>query len=228
MVIPHVQLSTLLYFIQSHNVTISDIIITLLCDSYAQQHDLAVNLMAHSKDILSALHFNKSTLWPTAQWAHDLMKVRYINTIQLLSQKENGWHYSAFNATAEKLQNFCLKEMADKMKNLAPEFWDLLTCLLSAGFIGDAEIQGQSEASNVTPAQEPNDSNEADYWLNHNDIWNDGTEKIEHAEDNMGHTTNNSKQQWRKCYIASVRIINIPMIQITSCSTDHNLCRRLL
>jgi hypothetical protein len=48
-----------------------------------------------------------------------------------LAKKENGWHFGALHASAQKLQEFQIKDMAQKMEELAPELWDLLGLMLS-------------------------------------------------------------------------------------------------
>jgi len=45
---------------------------------------------------------------------------------------ENVWHFGALQASVQKLQEFQIEDMAQKMEELALELWDLLGLMLSA------------------------------------------------------------------------------------------------
>jgi hypothetical protein len=60
------------------------------------------------------------------------MKARYASSIRELTRKEHGWHFSALRASAKQLEDFRIEDMAEKMKNLAPELWDMLGSVLLA------------------------------------------------------------------------------------------------
>ncbi|KAJ6567851.1 hypothetical protein B0H10DRAFT_2200069 [Mycena sp. CBHHK59/15] len=66
--------------------------------------------------------------------------ISFAPCVRDLAEKENGWHFSAANTSAEQLQNFRIEDMAIQMKVLAPELWDLLGLLLSANRQYDVDV----------------------------------------------------------------------------------------
>ena len=63
-------------------------------------------------------------------WANEIVKKRYLDSIKELTCNEE-WHFNASHASAKDLEDFRIKDMAIKMKILAPELWDILGLLLS-------------------------------------------------------------------------------------------------
>ncbi|KAA1479733.1 hypothetical protein DENSPDRAFT_789531 [Dentipellis sp. KUC8613] len=51
-------------------------------------------------------------------------------TVKELTDKDNGWHFSALHATPEKLRHFQLEETTSQIRQLAPEVWDLKTTVI--------------------------------------------------------------------------------------------------
>ncbi|KAJ7090155.1 hypothetical protein C8R44DRAFT_835959 [Mycena epipterygia] len=82
------------------------------------------------------------------------MKLKYAGLIRDLADKENGWHFSAANTSAEQLQKFRIEDMALQMKDPAPELWDLLGLLLSANrrdADGDEPMDADAEVDKDPP-----------------------------------------------------------------------------
>ena len=90
------------------------------------------NLIDQTDEILLAFYEHPQSSKSTLAWVNDLVKSRYAESVWELAKKENGWHFGALRASAKKLQEFRIKDMAQKMEDLAPELWDLLGLMLSA------------------------------------------------------------------------------------------------
>jgi hypothetical protein len=126
------QLQKAIELLESLNVTPCDLILSLLQDPWLQTLSSARNLTDHAADILSAFRDHPKSSASTMTWAMTVVKARYAKSIKELTEKENGWHFSALRATASQLQEFHIEDMAQKMEDLAPELWDLLGTMLTA------------------------------------------------------------------------------------------------
>jgi hypothetical protein len=126
------QLQAALESLESHNVTVLQLVLSLLRDPRLQNQAAVDNLVSHTTEILMALADNSWTSKSTLEWASNLMKARYASSIRELARKEHGWHFSALRASAKQLEDFRIEDMAEKMKKLAPELWDMLGSVLSA------------------------------------------------------------------------------------------------
>jgi hypothetical protein len=117
-------------------------------------------------EILTALKAHPQTSKSTLEWASDMMKAQYAQSIQELTKTEHGWHFSALRASAKQLEDFRIEDMAEKMQQLAPELWDMLGVVLSAdrrqirtktGFSDEQEPDGdqvmgdEDETDNAQP-----------------------------------------------------------------------------
>ena len=112
--------------------TLPELVISLLQDPRLQNHAALDGLVTHTTEILTALAAHQSTSKSTLKWASDLMKARYAQSIRELTRKEHGWHFSALRASAKQLEDFRIEDMAEKMEQLAPELWEMLSAVLSA------------------------------------------------------------------------------------------------
>jgi hypothetical protein len=93
------------------------------------------NLIDQTDEILLPFYEHHKSSKSTLAWANDLVKSRYVESVQELAKKENGWHFGTLQASAKKLQEFWIEDMAQKMEDLAPELWDLLGLMLFANII---------------------------------------------------------------------------------------------
>jgi hypothetical protein len=90
------------------------------------------NLIDQTDEILLAFYEHPKSSKSTLAWANDLVKSHYVESVRELAKKENEWHFGALRAFTKKLQEFWIKDMAQKMEDLVPELWDLLGLMLSA------------------------------------------------------------------------------------------------
>jgi len=118
--------------LETHNVTASNFVLLLLQDNRLQDLPCTQNLIDQADEILQALYKHPKSSKSALMWANDLMKSQYATSVQELANKQNGWHFGALRASAQKQQEFRIKDMAQKMEELAPELWDLLRLMLSA------------------------------------------------------------------------------------------------
>jgi hypothetical protein len=126
------RLQVALESLETHNVTISQLVLSLLQDPMLQNQVAVDNLVSHTTEILAALEVHPRTSKETLKWASNLMKAWYASSIRELTRKEHGWHFSALQASAKQLEDFQIEDMAEKMQTLAPELWDMLGEVLSA------------------------------------------------------------------------------------------------
>jgi len=126
------QLRKVIQLLETHNVTCSNLVLSLLQDAELQGQPCSNDLVDHASEILSAFHKHPGSSKSTFEWASNVMKARYAQSVTELTRKENGWHFGALHTSAEQLKDFKIEEMAEKMEDLAPELWDLLGLLLSA------------------------------------------------------------------------------------------------
>ncbi|KAJ6623850.1 hypothetical protein B0H10DRAFT_1943630 [Mycena sp. CBHHK59/15] len=103
--------------------TFDDQQLTIPGHSAFVDHPAVHDLLNHSDDVLDAFLAHPRTSQSTLAWANGIVKIRYAALIRELAKKENGWHFSAANTSAEQLQNFRIEDMAIQMKALAPELW---------------------------------------------------------------------------------------------------------
>jgi hypothetical protein len=127
-------------------VTASNFVLSLLQDSRLQDLPCVQNLIDQTNEILLAFYEHPKSSKLTLEWASDLIKSRYAESVRELAKKENGWHFGALRASAKKLQEFRIEEMAQKMEELAPELWDLLGLMLSADRRQTERIAKQTKA----------------------------------------------------------------------------------
>ncbi|KAG1857237.1 hypothetical protein C8R48DRAFT_749020 [Suillus tomentosus] len=55
--------------------------------------------------------------------------------VQKLAKVDNAWQFSALHANAEKIECFCIEDMAMEIEAEAPVLWGLLDAVLSMGFV---------------------------------------------------------------------------------------------
>ena len=89
------------------------------------------NILASTSRLISALYKYQ----PAVKWIQVREEETYIDELRKLVQKENGWHFGARNATAQKIEDFRIDEMGRDMKGRAPRLWGLLDALMHADSI---------------------------------------------------------------------------------------------
>jgi len=49
----------------------------------------------------------------------------------MMGRKENGWHFSARNASSEKIKEFSIADMSRELKTKTPQLWQVLLAMLA-------------------------------------------------------------------------------------------------
>jgi hypothetical protein len=97
------QLREVIQSLETHNVTASNFMLSLLRDKRLQDQPCAQNLVDQTDKILLAFYEHPKSSKSTLAWANDLIRSRYAESIRELAKKENGWHFGALRASAKKL-----------------------------------------------------------------------------------------------------------------------------
>lgn len=113
-------------WLEQKHTTLPTILNTLLTDSRLHNHPLSDQLRSGASDIWTALlniddHRQHAEIWARQTTTH-----MYLKEIRLLTNKDNGWHFSAVHASTDQIEGFHLNEMVACMQELAPSLWELL------------------------------------------------------------------------------------------------------
>lgn len=120
--------STMLHEFETRRISPTSFFLMLLLDKTYAAHARA--LSQHSSTILNVLYDNASD--DVLTWATRLVGNTYSKEILVLTQKESGLQFRASTATAERISEFRLNDIAGSMHQIAPQLWELLDVLFSA------------------------------------------------------------------------------------------------
>ena len=126
------QLEAIIHCFQTHNVTASKFLVSLLTDAGFQEHPCSEDLVHNSTEIFNAFLKHPKASGSALDWANTVMKKKYAKDIKDLANVKNGWHFGALHTSEEQLKDFRIEDMAHEIQRLAPELWDLLGLMLSA------------------------------------------------------------------------------------------------
>ncbi|KAF7969309.1 hypothetical protein HWV62_27741 [Athelia sp. TMB] len=141
--------------LEEWNITASQVVLTLLKDDDLREHALTEDLVSHTRDILSAFQNHPASSKSAMEWAGEVMRKTYAQSIREMSHKNNGWHFGALHTSAAQLRDFRIEDMAEKMKRMAPELWAMLGLMLAAnGRRSDEgqELDGEGDVTMGAPA----------------------------------------------------------------------------
>ncbi|KAF8152227.1 hypothetical protein B0H34DRAFT_821021 [Crassisporium funariophilum] len=121
----------------ANGTTISNVLMELLSDTKYQSHPMVTDLCAHADQLCAVLQFASTTAsWgknqDNGQWAFNYVKRKYKDEIRKLVVDIPEFKFSAVHASAEQIDEFKVDEMADKIKDVAPNLWDILGELLES------------------------------------------------------------------------------------------------
>lgn len=118
--------------IAAHNQTLSKVIIAVLQDKRLKDHEAIEDLVNNATEVLNAYQSHPRTSNSTLEWASQVMKGMYGQSIRDLTDIDHGWHFNAHHAKAKQLESFRIEEQAEAMERLAPELWAMLDEVLRA------------------------------------------------------------------------------------------------
>jgi hypothetical protein len=119
-----------IFVVHKSELTVSDFILTLLEDSKLQTHLCTLVLVKESSAIITALSRHSCSADSVFTWANGVVKKKYIESIKELTANEEC-HFNASHASPQALNDFRIEDMGLKMKDLAPDLWNILGILLS-------------------------------------------------------------------------------------------------
>lgn len=167
---PQTSVQHVLDLLQSLNLTPTNLILCLLEDPAYIRHPAVHDLLRHSNTLMTAFVQQPRTSDTAISWAHNVMKEHYSESIHYLaSNRDNGWHFGALHASAQKLQDFRIEDMAREIKRLAPELWDLLDILLSTEQESKHLRHRDTDGDEVMRA--PDVDEDADLWDQLENLW---------------------------------------------------------
>jgi len=128
------QLHSIVDYLAASGQTASQFMLSFFNDKDLVNHPVNDILeLGQSKLILDAFLSHPKTSTSTSTWAHNVAKKKYALSIKSLAHKSHGWHFNAFRASAKQLEDFRIEDMAERMRELEPELWDLMDLMLGGG-----------------------------------------------------------------------------------------------
>ena len=173
----HVSAAILLHLTQ-HNATISDFLLSAIYDPHFRDHPLVTGFLSDTINILGSLYEHPAVHRDILDWSLDLVKKDHAKSLQTLSSKKGGWHFSALRARVAPIREFRIEDMACKIESTAPNLWNTILSLLSAdprqvrrrksqnSSMGSIDTNPEAEVEAESDAE---DDDEAQFWLGADD-----------------------------------------------------------
>ncbi|KAF9230944.1 hypothetical protein BU15DRAFT_83000 [Melanogaster broomeanus] len=163
-------LNIVLRAMEQCQITVAELVITLLTSRQYKDHQLVQDLLAHSTDILNAFLRHPATEDNVIQKSCDIVKYMYLREIRDLVSGESGWHFRASNTSTKQLEDFSIKNTASKMESRAPRWWSLLGTLLgdedtqSRGTVGTSMGGGRDDGDEGDDGKPASEDTLDNYW----------------------------------------------------------------
>ena len=164
------------YILQAFNncgSTITDLLTTVSCDATVSDHPLVHDITNNALDIISALHHHPLAHHPITKWAHDLVNRSFVKSIRDLSSVDNGWHFSAVNASVRQINNFRIEDIAQRIHSTAPALWNTVYSLLVSSSTAASHHESQLDADGTAEDAEDSEAQ----------LWNDFVNPAESSQD---------------------------------------------
>jgi hypothetical protein len=180
----------LLYFYE-HNLSFSDILLTLLSNGEFSTEPIVTDLKIKSDAIIAALLKTTTHAMPHTQ--QDLVQ-EYKCELTELVRPDNGAHFNAASVSAKQLESFRVDDTAAGMARIAPCLWDLLdTLLLTNGKTTNVADKGEDE----------------EYWEHIN--FSEDSDELKQVILNLtpGDCDHNIKKYWHDQKSAIIKIVSL-------------------
>lgn len=143
--------------LQAHHTTLPRLLVSILTQYTKSETEgiLLDELLSESHNILSVF----CQYSPVRSWITRSEHQRYAQELQDLTQKDNGWHFSALRAHADQIKQFHLEDMATDMEAEAPHLCSLLDTLIQANTSKKRKSKEQTD-----------DPDEDQYWAQLDDL----------------------------------------------------------
>ena len=126
------QIRAILDVFEHYKLTGYDLLHSLLLTDMFKDHQVTKSFSDHVELCLEAFRYSTLTADTTSKWVFQVARQGYISQIQVLTRKENGFHFYAKKTTEEKLKQFSVDKVSKKMAELVPDLWNLLEGVLAA------------------------------------------------------------------------------------------------
>ncbi|KAI1791087.1 hypothetical protein LXA43DRAFT_1094899 [Ganoderma leucocontextum] len=156
-------LNQVLAYLRSTGVSLTELLTAVLVHHLCNRPEdgFLDDLTRSTRVILGSLLHNSATSQSTCSWAHDLMCSRYSHAVQNLTDRDRGWHFGAAHAAGHQIREFRLEDMAGSMRELEPQLWELIFCLL-----GGRDVLGEEAV----------DEEDSQYWIGDEEVEKLGSE----------------------------------------------------
>ena len=162
--------AAILQCISENNATIYHFLVSILQDPQFREHNLVLHFLHNVVDFLTGLSVHPVIQQPVQDWALTLVNRNHSQSLQNLTRKSHGWHFSASNASVQQIHEFKLEHMAEVIQTTAPGLWKTVTSLLSADpkQVRRRKSDHIAEASANVPdlrGEDNDDEDEVDLWV---------------------------------------------------------------
>jgi hypothetical protein len=130
--LPDFQIKAILNTIHSYGTTLIDFVTSVLQSTDCEAHQSADCILRNPEVILEIIGAHPISQSATQKWAKGVMIEVCRQQVLELTKKENGLHFTASNTTEERIDEFNMSFLTQKMESLAPDLWHLLRILLAA------------------------------------------------------------------------------------------------
>ena len=203
--------AAILQHLTQYNATICDFLLSTIHDPHFRDHPLVTGFLSNMIDILSSLYEHPAIRRDILDWSLDLVRKDHAKSLQTLSSKKSGWHFSALRARIAPIREFRIEDMACQIESTAPNLWYTILSLLSAdprqvrrrksrnSSMGSIDTNPEA----VTEAEsDAEDDDEAQFWLGVDD------EAPQHDEEDAQRTLPRSKTPEQRAAI--LRLVRVP------------------
>jgi hypothetical protein len=196
-------MDSILHAFESTGITPSAFLINLMTQTKYKNHTFINDLSSNATDLCSRLKMVNGSAVTT--WAVKVTRESYGSELQSLISESPEWRFSALHASARKVEEFKIDEMAGKIKVRAPMLWSLLGSLLSIHNIIAPEPDSQEEEV----------SSDSELWEHFGDIDIEGMiEMIK--DDDQGTARQRRKAAKKEAILTVVRLLKIYTILLQS------------
>jgi len=162
-------IKSILGVLTANNIGLADFLIQLVQSHH--NNPTVQQLFSCCKDVCEAFMKQKQCHNTIVRWTCNTAKTIYTQEVKDLSQKINGWHFSAHTADIDHVTNFKLEDMVRDMQRSLLGLWDLIYLLLGGlRDPNDIEVQKEGDGGRSTL---PAVSRELDAEDEHDDEAND-------------------------------------------------------
>ncbi|KAI6094041.1 hypothetical protein EV401DRAFT_1830979, partial [Pisolithus croceorrhizus] len=111
-------------------ISAAGLIVTLLTSQEYEDHQFVTELFACLGKIIKAFLHHPARQYQFVPNLINVAESTYLQELQGLASEDSGWHFKASCTSTKQLEDFNLREMAQKMEISTPKWWSLLGTLL--------------------------------------------------------------------------------------------------